>query len=56
MKCDKRIGKKACGMPADVFVLGQWRCQLHVPTGETNCSHSLAPSGRCAVCGAPTPK
>ena len=52
--CEKAITpKKLCGNPATLFVMGRHRCAAHIPRGAKNCSHSLAPSGRCSYCGAP---
>lgn len=55
MKCAKQLTPKTqCGRPADIFAMGVWRCTAHAPTGHPTCTHSLAPSGRCSYCGAPT--
>jgi len=59
MKCEKRLdGEKACGAPAAEFVMGQWRCNAHLPDDSPQgaCSHSLGSNGRCAFCGAKTPE
>lgn len=50
--CEHNIDGKTCGGPISVFVMGQNRCAVHDPKGDPSCSHSLAPSGRCAFCGA----
>lgn len=44
-----------CDQPAVAFALGQHVCATHTPAGSAACTHSLAPSGRCSYCGAPTP-
>jgi len=46
--------KARCTQEATVYAMGVSYCAGHAPKGEPNCSHSLAPSGRCAWCGAPT--
>ena len=52
-KCEKNLtSKQRCCRPAVAFVMGQHRCVIHDPKGLDNCSHSLAPSGRCSYCGA----
>lgn len=43
---------KPCGQRADRFVVGQWRCALHVPRPAPGCSHSLGAES-CSYCGAP---
>lgn len=47
--------KKRCPNPGVVFVMGDWRCRSHLPPEQPKCSHSLAPSGRCAFCGQEVP-
>ena len=42
-----------CPSLAVTFAMGRHWCAKHRPTGSTSCSHSLAPSGSCAFCGAP---
>ena len=54
MKCERRTNKTPCGRPATAFVMGQNVCAAHDTHGDTNCTHSLAPTGRCAHCGAHT--
>lgn len=54
MKCDRVTGKKKCTREAVAFTLGQNVCREHEHTGDEHCTHSLAPSGRCAFCGAHT--
>ena len=46
---------KDCRRPASAFAQGRHVCPEHDPPGSVTCSHSLAPSGRCAYCGARTP-
>lgn len=55
MRCERKINDRPCPNPAAVFVMGQHACLPHDPKGDASCSHSLAPSGRCAYCGAVTP-
>lgn len=43
-----------CERPATAFAMGRHYCAGHDPKGSTACTHSLAPSGRCAYCGART--
>jgi hypothetical protein len=43
-----------CKRPGTVFASGVWRCTQHAPTWHPSCTHSLAPSSRCAYCGAVT--
>ena len=43
-----------CRRPATRFAQGHHTCAEHDPPGSPTCSHSLAPSGRCAYCGAVT--
>lgn len=52
--CEWSDEKKPCTAVAVVFVMGKHRCAKHTPAGSPHCTHSLAPSGRCAYCGAPT--
>jgi hypothetical protein len=54
-KCERVVGERRCGAPAVAFVMGQTVCVVHDTTGSPACTHSLAPSGRCAYCGAVTP-
>ena len=55
--CERRLTPEKddrCGRPVVAFALGQNLCAVHDPAGDPNCTHSLAPSGRCAFCGART--
>lgn len=59
MKCARTISDdglrpKTCKNDAVAYVCGQWVCARHEPKVTGNCSHSLAPSGRCSYCGAKT--
>jgi hypothetical protein len=53
-RCERDRSGKKCGRRTVAFVMGQNVCAEHDPTGSEWCSHSLAPSGRCAHCGSPT--
>jgi hypothetical protein len=56
VKCEKYVkGKKRCDAPASAFVMGVHLCAVHLPPPQPKCSHSLAPSGRCAFCGQQVP-
>lgn len=55
MICERHTApKKRCNHQAVAFVQGQHVCRQHDPTGDPNCTHSLAPDRRCAYCGAHT--
>ena len=51
MRCERVVGATRCKNAAVAFVMGQHLCRDHDPDGDPHCSHSLAPSGRCAYCG-----
>lgn len=53
-RCELSAGDDRCNRPAVRFVMGKHVCAAHNPTGAPSCSHSLAPSGSCAYCGAVT--
>lgn len=51
-QCEARPSGKQCKAWATAFVMGRHLCSAHDTAGAANCSHSLAPSGRCSYCGA----
>ena len=54
-QCARGVGRNECKNPAAEFVMGQHVCATHAAqAGDPNCTHSLAPSGRCSYCGALT--
>lgn len=53
-RCERQTDGNRCKRPAVAFAQGQHVCAEHDPPGHPTCSHSLAPAGRCAYCGATT--
>jgi hypothetical protein len=53
-RCERAVDGKRCNHRAVAFAMGQHVCPAHLPVIDSACSHSLAPSGRCAYCGGST--